>query len=226
MGGDGGTKAVNRSYLRGAGSATTTADAARNHQGALDPLVEQEEAARAMHFCALTDQALNFSSSIVTCPYGRLYNKEAAVEALLRRKQQPENEEDLLGGHIRGLNDLYDVRFQISCDGTSIPSCPVTGRELNGKIAAYALIPGIDGTVNVVSEYAMKQLSEEAIFTEYGAKEKIRLAPPPEILVEIKKAVDLKRKNFEAQKAKKISKKNKRKRGDEVGSTKKKHFAK
>lgn len=224
MGGDGGTKAVNRSYLRGAGSATTTADAARTNKKG-DPAVDQEEAARAMRFCALTDQPLNFgASSIVTCPYGRLYNKEAAVEALIRRKQQPEKEEGLLGSHIRGLKDLYDVRFQIGKDDKNpTPLCPVTGRELNGKTPSYALIPGNDGDVNVVSEYALKQLSEEAVFAEYGAQDKIRLGPPPAALKEIKKALLLKRETAAAEKeAKKQTKKDKRKRGEDGCSSHKK----
>ena len=42
MGGDGGTKAVNRSYLRGAGAATTSADLARHNKK--DPAVAAEEA--------------------------------------------------------------------------------------------------------------------------------------------------------------------------------------
>ena len=71
MGGDGGTKAVQRSYLRGAGSASTTADAAR-HTGDLDPAIVEEEIARSFRHCAITGEPLDFGSPIVACPYGRL----------------------------------------------------------------------------------------------------------------------------------------------------------
>jgi Rtf2 RING-finger len=193
MGGDGGTKAVHRSYLRGAGSASTTGDASRSAT-TIDPTTAQEDVARTMRFCALTDQPLNFKSSsgLVVCPYGRIYNKEAALEALIRRKQltTAENDADtLLGKHIRGLKDLHNIRFLTNDDETPTLLCPVTGRELNGKIAAFALIPGTPGAVNVVSEYAMKQLSEASVFAEYIASDKIRLAPPPALLEEIKKQV-------------------------------------
>jgi Rtf2 RING-finger len=217
MGGDGGTKAVQRSYLRGAGTASTTGDASRAASStAIDPTTAQEDVARTMRFCALTDQPLNFKSSsgLVVCPHGRIYNKEAALEALIRRKQltKAENDADtLLGKHIRGLKDLHNVQFLTNDDETPALLCPVTGRELNGKIAAFALIPGTPGAVNVVSEYAIKQLSEASVFAEYNASDKIRLAPPPALLEEIKKQVEAKHAKEEGEKeAKKKLKKAKR----------------
>jgi hypothetical protein len=91
-----------------------------------------------------------------------------------------------LGVHVRGLKDLYDVRFQTvrkdEATNALVPVCPITGRELNGRLVAYALIPGHgDGRANVVSEYALKQLSEHDVFTEYGATKKIRLLSPPSL---------------------------------------------
>lgn len=223
MGGDGGTKAVNRAYLRGAGAASTTGDHPslhHNNNGA-DKHMAAQEASRAMQYCYISDQPLQFNddnnnsssitssqllstSKIVTCRYGRLYNKEAAIEALLQRRQRTKStkaaaiaattseaittENDVLqsrlGRHIRGLKDLYPVRFQTIHDDTTntvvVPVCPITGRELNGRIVAYALVPGHPDTttVNVVSEYALKQLSEQDVLTEYGATKKIRLLAP------------------------------------------------
>jgi hypothetical protein len=220
MGGDGGTKAVNRSYLRGAGAASTTADSAR-HKDAIDPAVTQEEAARAMKTCALTDLPLDFGSPIVVCPYGRLYNKEAVVEALIRRKNpEIKNGDRLLGDHIRGLKDVYDVRFKV--EGSN-PICPVTGRLLNGKIAAYAFIPSPGNHVNVVSEYAIKELGEDTIIHDHGknSSQKIRLVPPPDLLSKIKNDLKAARQmEAEANLDKQMSKKAKRK-SDELDEGKK-----
>lgn len=260
MGGDGGVIASNRRYLRGAGAATTTADyASRTSQN--DPIITEQENARCMLHCYLTDQPLQFtntdtSSSIVVCPYGRLYHKEAAVEALLQRKQQqqlekkrkleqtfdendPIDENDVtkttastLGDHIRGLKDLYDVRFETipnDVDGTFRPICPVTHRELNGKIVAYAYVGGNNAhttasRVNVVSAKAIQQMGESSIRAEYGPPpindtttsttviEKIRLYPPPDILKEIMENLTAKRRQEQnEQHEKKRTKKHKKK---------------
>ena len=162
------------------------------------------------------------------CPYGRLYNREAAVEALIRRKHQDasassaEGGGKLLGSHIRGLKDLYPVKFQINEAG--LPLCPVTARELTGKgVAAYALIPGLasDGSVNVVSENALKELGEGELLQEYGATSKILLAPPPKRLTEIQKEWE---EHCAAEKAAKKNKKakHKRKHENENGAHRKK----
>jgi len=204
MGGDGGVIASNRKYLRGAGAADHTADAARNKaQNEKESLLER------MRTCHLTKAPLNFSQSIVACPYGRFYSKEAAVEALLRRKQ--DSSKDELGSHIRGLKDLYSARFHI--DGRSnVPSCPVTGVELNGKHPAL-LIPNKKGEEpNVLSERALKEMGVEALQADYGPFEKetmIRLAPPESMMEEIREAVAKKQ---ELEKANKKSKKERKKR--------------
>lgn len=190
MGGDGGTKAVQRSYLRGAGSASTTGDVTREVAAAEQRLVATEEAARAMTHCAFTDLPLQFDNPIVACPYGSLYQKEALIEALLRKKE-------LSGGlpvpsaHIRGLKDLVDVTFQVK---DQQPVCPVTGRVLNGKVPCYAMIQKDKQSVNVVSEYAIAQLGEEEIAREYGSGGKLRLVPPPDELERIKAVLEQKRK--------------------------------
>ena len=206
MGGDGGTKAVQRAYLRGAGSASTSADRARHNSNGGDPAAIAERIVRALTHCALTDRPLDFKAAngIVACPYGRLYYREAAVEALIRRKRQQADGEDgdagergpaddaMLLRHVRGLKDLHAVRFQINESGR--PVCAVTSRELTGKgVAAYALLvdpaSSSDGSsvVNVVSEYALKELGEDELLKEYGATAKLRLAPPPDQLKQIER---------------------------------------
>lgn len=58
MGGDRGVIASNRRYMRGAGSATCTADSIRhnNSHGANDPAVLEMETTHAVRHCAITDQ--------------------------------------------------------------------------------------------------------------------------------------------------------------------------
>jgi hypothetical protein len=200
MGGDGGVIASNRKYLRGAGAADHTADRQKD-QNEKSSLLER------MRTCHLTKAPLNFNSTqIVACPYGRLYCKEAAVEALLRRQQDDSKEVDELGSHIRGLKDLHAARFHVE-NGSDVPSCPVTGVELNGKHAAF-LIPkkDRDEQVNVLSERALKEMGIEALQADYGPFEKkdmIRLAPPESSMEEIREAVA---KKHQAEKAnKKVS---------------------
>ena len=226
MGGDGGTKAIQRAYLRNAGSATTTGDGARPPSKAVDPTVAAQEWVHRWTHCALTDQPLFGKSetsgtnttdttantttttttdknSIVACPFGRLYFREAVVEALIRRKQhekeasssatgqqqQPGSDSEIR--HIRGLKDLYAVQFHVQ---NHHPVCPVTSRELTSKgCVAYALLllKNDDDNDNraapVVSQYALQQIGEAELLQEYGAQRKLRLAPPADVLVEIQR---------------------------------------
>lgn len=187
MGGDGGVIASNRRYMRGAGTADSTGDYNSKNGRTHDAALVQEEAARAMVTCAISGQALDFEQAIVVCPYGRLYQKEAALEALLRRKETKELK------HVRGLKDFRPVRFHLvegsgESKGKSNkkPACPVTGRELNGTIAAYAVFPGKEGEVNVLSDKALEGEMKKLILSEYGPVEtRIRLIPPPEVLEDI-----------------------------------------
>ena len=85
MGGDGGVIASNRKYMRGAGTADHTGDLNRH-------AAQKFNAQEVMKTCALTKTPLHTSvgNTIVTDPYGSLYHKEAAVQALLTRKQAQE----------------------------------------------------------------------------------------------------------------------------------------
>jgi len=134
----------------------------------------------------------------------------AVVEALLRRKMQDEHTESL--SHIRSMKDLKEVRVSVV---NGKPVCPVTNKELNGKIACYAVFPGRDGEVNVISERAINEMQD--IVADYGPiEEKIRLIPPPSVLAEMVEALERKRaESGSRKKAKKDKKKSKRKRDDE-----------
>ena len=157
MGGDGGTVSTNRWYLRGAGSASHTADAKRSGGAPTDD--ERERLLQVMTTCTITGAALDLTGSgdIVACPYGRLYNREAAVQALLRRMESGaaaasgadgKAAEPDIGYHCRGLKDLYPVRFQVTQnDGNGSGSgpkyaavCPLTGVELNGSSPAILIV--------------------------------------------------------------------------------------
>mmetsp|Transcript_24583 Transcript_24583/g.58315 ORF Transcript_24583/g.58315 Transcript_24583/m.58315 type:complete len:328 (+) Transcript_24583:122-1105(+) len=208
MGGDGGVIASNRRYMRGAGTADHTGDAGRSS----DKISYSHD--EAMTTCHLTHKPLSLSSSsstVVACPYGHMYNKETAVEALLDRKKQHHDgsvalsgQEVLgLGPQVRRLGDLMPVRFHLE---NGKITCPITSKALTGSsVAAILLVPGKEGVPNVVCESALPKekqqsasneaskktssnnqhfhLSISEIEQEYGPiKKRVRLAPPPSLL--------------------------------------------
>lgn len=215
MGGDGGVIASNRKYMRGAGTADHTGDASRN---ASDKESEKEVMQELMALCYLTKQPLVFQhNSIVVDPYGRLYNKEAAVEALLRRSGGASGDE--LGSHVRGLKDLKTLNFELV---SSKPTCPITSVELNGVNTAVLISQKKEG-VNVLSERAIKEMGKEALQEEYGdLTDLIRLAPPPSLLKEVQERVKEQHEKEKLAKQEKKGKKNKRKKGHEIEDKKKK----
>jgi hypothetical protein len=93
-----------------------------------------------LHFCQLSGDPLDPSNVIVTRD-GRLFNKEAVLEAVLSRSFPLKRREWREVKACR--NRLYDpedtsVKSQQACgDGTEArPApivCPVTGREMNGS---------------------------------------------------------------------------------------------
>lgn len=163
-----------------------------------------------MRLCSLTETPLFDPPlpALVVCPYGKLYKKEAAIADLLKRKTGDSSD---LGTHIRGLKDLHDVHFELATNRNNkemVPVCPVTGRQLNGQIPAHVLLPS--GTV--LSEYAIKQLGEKAIQEEYNSTSRIRLAPPPNVLLEIQQQLQeqrakKKRKRHQSERKQKSKKK-------------------
>jgi len=231
MGGDGGVIASSRKFMRGAGTADCVGDL-HKHAAA-----QKFNAKEAMTTCALTKTPLytntnnsnsSTTSTIVADPYGSLYHKEAAVRALLKRKQQGHddsnncssfnentNNTEAIGPQVRRLADLYEVRFHRD-EPTATPTCPISGKALNGIIAAIVLVPGKEGMPNVVSESILSRLNPEELEAEFGAVgKKVRLAPNTSVLLEqIKEEVarDQEREEEERRRAKR-DKKNKRKRG-------------
>lgn len=214
MGGDGGVIASDRRYMRGAGSASHTADSAR--ASAADRAEAEKDAqVQAMQLCAITGSRLDFgssgggsgsgissSSAIVACPFGRLYGREAAVQALLKRMEEKsmgsgavtKTDTTDLGWQVRGLKDLHPVRFQliqkqqVHGEDVTVPVCPVTSVELNGLQPAYLIVKTKmkkkktkekdDGEhddndgPNVLSDRAIKEMGLAALQEEYGPFEK------------------------------------------------------
>lgn len=187
MGGDGGVIASDRRYMRGAGQADHTADSKRASKAAIAE-AEREAQVETMTTCAITGASFDYKQDIVTCPLGRLYGREAAVEALLRRKVEEgkdpkaastngrsggtsgSSEKVDLGWQVRGLKDLHHVRFQLekkvsNGDNLRVPVCPITSVELNGIQPAFLVVKnkqkkkGVDGN----EEEGPNVLSEKAI---------------------------------------------------------------
>ncbi|KAL3944742.1 MAG: hypothetical protein SGBAC_001161 [Bacillariaceae sp.] len=226
MGGDGGVVAVNRRYMRGAGTADHTGDYAKAGEQ------KEHNALEAMTTCHLTKLPLfPKGGPIVACAFGRLYQKEAAVEAMLTRaSSNAAASTSVLGDHIRKLSDLHEVRFhQDNSNSSNVKkgivnlTCPITGKALQGIIPAILLVPGKAGTPNVISESAFDQLPMEELSLEYGPiKQKIRLAPPLELLKQIQEE-ELQRRL--EKKNKKIKKKRKQE-GDSTSIVEKKSRSK
>ena len=230
MGGDGGVIASNRKFMRGAGTADTTGDANRH-------AAQKFNAREVMKTCSLSKTPLHAASAnsggrvIVADPHGCLYHKEAAVQALLTRKQQQGTgnsraitTNSTIGPQVRRLGDLYEVRFhreegRIGGD----PTCPISGKALAGIIPAILLVPGKDGMPNVVSERGLSQLSPEELEAEYGViRKRVRLAPDPVLLEKIKEDVreDHEKDEEERRKAKKDKKKDKKSKRKREGKDK------
>ncbi|XP_063240103.1 replication termination factor 2 isoform X2 [Bacillus rossius redtenbacheri] len=115
--------------------------------------------------CAISQEPLR--QPVVACGLGRLYNKDAVIEAILDRTVAPE-----AARHIRSLKDVRDLRLTPNpayqagpekgdgyVDHQTAPYiCPVIGLEMNGKFKfVFAW-----GCGCVVSERALRAVKTEA----------------------------------------------------------------
>ncbi|KCV69118.1 hypothetical protein H696_04534 [Fonticula alba] len=75
------------------------------------------------------------TTSIVACPLGRLYSREAVVQFLLRRREVTISEDPTAHrpdmAHIRRLKDLTVLKCPLANSGQYFV-CPITGIPLNG----------------------------------------------------------------------------------------------
>ncbi|KAL0483479.1 hypothetical protein AKO1_014751 [Acrasis kona] len=90
--------------------------------------------------CSLSKEPL--SEPIVSCALGRLYNKEAIVEALIKRKSTKKSDPTI--EHIQGLKELINIHFERNSDANKDASkssyiCPVSKQEIRGQYKFYAI---------------------------------------------------------------------------------------
>ena len=187
MGGDGGTVAANRAYLRGTGKADHTADRASSSRPRASGVEDDANRARAaLTTCSISGATLDpRANDVVACPHGRLYRREEALEALLRRSSSSRaatrggggrGEDEgggcrTMGDHVRGMRDLHPVRFHLTTGGpttVATPTCPVTGSDIgNGKVPCFLVVrsngSGGDGDDDGGRDRGPNVLSERAI---------------------------------------------------------------
>lgn len=109
--------------------------------------------------CALSNEPLKHPA--VIDKLGNLFNKEALVEALLKKRVPKQF------GYIKGLKDMIPVELSVIPgkedrglgDGEGAEfQCPVTGLEFNGKYKFFAL----RGCGHVLSSKALKEVKSSA----------------------------------------------------------------
>jgi hypothetical protein len=140
MGNDGGSIPTRRELVK---SAPTAPNVSQLKASALEKL------AYLWSTCPLSRQPLR--EPIVSDWGGGLYNKDAVLRFLLEGEAIEEAErrekEEVLGGRVRGLKDLVEVKFMESKgEGTvnveeQMWVCPVTGKVLGAQVKAYYLVP-------------------------------------------------------------------------------------
>ena len=158
MGGDGGTTAVQRKFVRG-----QEKESSDKGDGEGKEAQQMERVAT----CALSAQPL--SAPVVVCELGKLYNKEAVLQALLDKTLQRQ------ASHIRGLKDVKELDL----GGVTSPSfyvCPITQLSLNG------ILPFVVVWTNgrVLSEKGVREMGVEFMQLEYGpfcTEDLVRLLP-------------------------------------------------
>ncbi|KAH8101465.1 Rtf2 RING-finger-domain-containing protein [Cristinia sonorae] len=116
------------------------------------PKAEQADKANqlraAWFFCALSKKPLQ--EPIVSCPLGKLYNKDAILEYLLDKTAYGDGEE--ICGHIRSLKDVKTLKLSHNASRTGSPSsdpasgpapfvCPLNLKEMNGVQPFVYLVP-------------------------------------------------------------------------------------
>jgi hypothetical protein len=130
--------------------------------------------------CALSKEPL--AEPIVCCALGRLYNKEALVEALIRRKSTKKPDPSI--EHILSLKDIFTVRFthnseKTKDDSKSLFVCPITQQEIRGQYKFYLM----QKCGHVVSEKALQMTDATSaksclVCNEPSEAELIMLNPP------------------------------------------------
>jgi len=152
-------------------------------------------------YCAISQEALR--EPIVSCPLGRLYNKETVIQAMINKTIG----EIETAKHIRSLKDLKDLIFTKNSafdlkfvdKGDTFKDyniaqfiCPVVGLEMNGKYRfCFIWTCGC-----VVSERALKEVKSDVCHKcakPYSLDDVVVIYGTDEEVAEYEKKLELKR---------------------------------
>jgi hypothetical protein len=154
MGNDGGSIPTRRELVKNAARELNTTEL---------KATQQEAQTHAWTYCPLSNRPL--ISPIVSDSAGTLYNKDAILEYLLPQDEPApaavtKEREAVLGGRVKGLRDVVEVRF--TTEGEK-KICPITSKELGASTRAVYLVP----CGHAFSEAAIRQVAAETC-TECG----------------------------------------------------------
>ncbi|KAH7139021.1 Rtf2 RING-finger-domain-containing protein [Dendryphion nanum] len=145
MGNDGGSIPKRRELVKEAAKALNTTQLKE---------VQTEQQAHAWSTDPLTRKPL--ARPVVSDSAGTLYNKDSVIEYLLLPEDEARKAEmeKVLGGRVKGLKDVVEVKFEIDAGGESalVESggstgrrekwvCGITGKELGPGTKAVYLVP-------------------------------------------------------------------------------------
>jgi hypothetical protein len=197
MGGDGGTKATQRRFIRGY----------KNPEDKEETKNVKVQQRLRTQMCAYSSTRLE--QPICACELGNLYSKEKIVNGLVEKALPAQL------SHIRGLKDLKNLRFtpnpdysaDLESNGQYVAMyiCPITQLEFNG-IFPFVVIWS---TGFVISEKALREIGIDGLQAEYGPfgpNDVIKLLPQSEELDECRDAMNARRAEAAAHKKEKKSK--------------------
>lgn len=195
MGGDGGTTATQRRFIRGY----------KNPEDKEEPKNVKEQQRIRTQTC--TGSSARLVDPIVACELGNLYSKEFMLTALLEKSLG----DSYSLSHIRGMRDLKTLIFTknpdydiaVESEGTYMAEyiCPITQLEFNG-IFPFVVIWS---TGKVLSEKAVREIGIEALQAEFGpfqSTDIIRLLPVTEDEIAASRSAMEARRSLAAQKKK------------------------
>lgn len=129
---------------------------------------QQEQQGYNWTTCPLSHRPL--AQPIVSDSLGKLYNKDSVLQFLLPAEDgaSKADSEEFLGGRIRSLKDVVEVKFEVEKDESTASRngggrrverwvCPVTRKELGPNVKSVYLVP----CGHAFSESAIKEVSEE-----------------------------------------------------------------
>ncbi|MCJ1386090.1 hypothetical protein MMC17_009215 [Xylographa soralifera] len=169
MGNDGGSIPKRRELVKEAARLPTSAEIKESQQ-------EQQE----YHWttCPLSHEPLK--QPVVSDSAGILYNKDAILEFLLPQDNEvpgrsKADDEEVLGGRVRSLKDVVEVKFEVEQDGADRDDgkasprklkwiCPITNKLLSPGVRAVYLVPCghafLESTVREIHGEACLQCNE------------------------------------------------------------------